>query len=51
MRYLRKAAIPRGFAGSSQFERWRPDWLAGVGGLELGNVAAGYRVSSQLPSA
>jgi hypothetical protein len=30
----RIAAVPRGFAGASQFGRWRPDWLAGAAGFE-----------------
>jgi hypothetical protein len=32
------AAVARGFEGPWHVGRWRPDWLAGVGGLELGNV-------------
>jgi hypothetical protein len=37
-RYLRNAAVPRRFEGPSLVGRWRADWLAGVRGLELGNV-------------
>jgi hypothetical protein len=31
-RYLRNAAVPRGFEGPGHVERWRPDWLAGAAG-------------------
>ena len=37
--YLRNLAVPRGFERPSCVTRWRPDWLAGAAGLELGNVA------------
>jgi hypothetical protein len=37
-RYLRNAAVPRRFEGPSHVAQWRPDWLAGVRGLELTNV-------------
>jgi hypothetical protein len=33
--YLRNASMSRGFERTSPFVRWRPDWLAGVGGFEL----------------
>jgi hypothetical protein len=37
-RYLRNAPVARGFEGLSHVDRWRLDWLAGVGGLEPANV-------------
>jgi hypothetical protein len=37
--YLRNLAVSRGFERPSCVTRWRPDWLAGAAGLELGNVA------------
>src|SRR5205807_2654266 len=35
--YPRNAAVPRHFERHSHVRRWRPDWLAGVAGLELRN--------------
>src|SRR5262245_12178332 len=35
--YLRNAAVPRYFERSQHIGRWRPDWLAGAGGLEPPN--------------
>ena len=35
--YLQNVAVPRGFERHSHVSWWRPDWLAGAGGLEPPN--------------